>query len=268
VESKPNIIQKLQTIDIYFEGMRLMYSYIYSKALENRNVTYFLDKTPRYYLILDELIKIFPEAKFIFLFRNPLAVLNSIINTWSQKNIFTLNSFKLDLIFAPKKLVEFNDKNNIKNYKCNYEEIVSNPDIEIKKIINFLELEYDSAILNYDNSDYWKHGDKKTIYKEKQPLKENSKNWIIEINKYEHNYLFNEYLELLGEKVIEGMGYKYSELINLCSEIEVNRNSINKTYSLERLLNNDYSYYYIKIIKLKSYYLNKLSYLKKYTNFK
>ncbi len=46
---------------------------IYS-SIANGNTEYILDKTPRYYEILPEIKKIFPEAKIIVLKRNPLAV--------------------------------------------------------------------------------------------------------------------------------------------------------------------------------------------------
>ena len=56
---------------------------LYQKQCQN-NERYFLDKTPRYYLIIDEIIDLFPDAKFIFLFRNPVHIYASSINTWGQ----------------------------------------------------------------------------------------------------------------------------------------------------------------------------------------
>jgi hypothetical protein len=55
---------------------------IYEELARGR--PYFLDKTPRYYLMVDFLHQVFPEARFIFLVRNPLSVLASIIQTWYQ----------------------------------------------------------------------------------------------------------------------------------------------------------------------------------------
>ena len=43
---------------------------------------YFLDKTPPYAHFLPELLRIFPEAKFVALWRNPLAVVASIVETF------------------------------------------------------------------------------------------------------------------------------------------------------------------------------------------
>jgi Sulfotransferase family len=43
---------------------------------------FFLDKTPPYYLIVEEIVELFPEAAFVFLWRNPLSIMASIIESW------------------------------------------------------------------------------------------------------------------------------------------------------------------------------------------
>ena len=86
--------------ETYIKELRKMYLNLYSKYLYKNKYDYFLDKTPRYYLIIDELLKIFPSAKYIILIRNPLAVLGSIINTWTQEDWLSLNRYKHDLYDA------------------------------------------------------------------------------------------------------------------------------------------------------------------------
>lgn len=45
---------------------------------------WFVDKTPRYHLVVEELVRTFPEAGFVVLWRNPLAVLGSMSRTWDR----------------------------------------------------------------------------------------------------------------------------------------------------------------------------------------
>ena len=62
--------------------------------------THFLDKTPRYYHIVNELLDLFPESQFIVLTRNPVSVFSSILGynlNGSLENIF--KSDRLDDIF-------------------------------------------------------------------------------------------------------------------------------------------------------------------------
>jgi Sulfotransferase family len=51
---------------------------IYASTSKDGSV-YFLDKTPRYYMIIPEIVELFPEAKFVFLFRNPVHVYASML---------------------------------------------------------------------------------------------------------------------------------------------------------------------------------------------
>ncbi len=97
----------------YNDEIREMCTKIYLKFLGKEQ--YFLDKTPRYYLIFDELQQIFPDGKFIIIVRNPLAVLSSIIKNWTGKNWFRLSEYKTDLIDAIRLLSELikSDKPNL-----------------------------------------------------------------------------------------------------------------------------------------------------------
>ncbi len=57
---------------------------------------YFLDKTPRYHLIAEDLFRAFPDAEFVFLWRNPLAVLASIVETWAG-GTWSIGRWRVDL---------------------------------------------------------------------------------------------------------------------------------------------------------------------------
>jgi len=57
----------------YREAIHDMALDLYTRAA-GEGATYFLDKTPRYHYVVDDLLQIFPDAKFVFLWRNPLAV--------------------------------------------------------------------------------------------------------------------------------------------------------------------------------------------------
>ena len=116
-------------------------------GLSSHNSTYFLDKTPRYYLIIKEISNIFPNAKFIFLFRNPLAQFASKIN--SHKGRFkTLYSELVDLIKGPKMLTSGYKELQDVSIKINYNELVNDTNSVIKKIENFLDIKIDKLVLN------------------------------------------------------------------------------------------------------------------------
>ena len=65
---------------------------------------YFLDKTPRYHLVADKIFELFPDAKYIFLWRNPLAVVASIAQSFSGAK-WSLHRNKVDLFTGLENLV-------------------------------------------------------------------------------------------------------------------------------------------------------------------
>jgi hypothetical protein len=66
---------------------------------------YFVDKTPRYHLIAHDVIHLFPQAKFIFLWRNPISVASSMIRTGGGGQ-WSLFRYRIDLEYGPGNLVE------------------------------------------------------------------------------------------------------------------------------------------------------------------
>jgi hypothetical protein len=94
--------------ELYFKALRHMGCTLYNRMLEVSGKRFFLDKTPRYYLIIPELKKVFPKAKFIFLLRNPLAVLSSTLKIWFQNNpeILQKSPNYLDIIQGPSHLIQ------------------------------------------------------------------------------------------------------------------------------------------------------------------
>lgn len=200
--------------DEYFEGVRRMYTYLYERALSSADKRYFLDKTPRYYFVIPQLYRTFPKAHFLILYRNPLAVLCSIISAWTKENWFSLFQFKHDLIRAPSLLnagvLLLGERATV----IRYEELVGNPEGVIGDICSTLELEFDPQIITYghQNLPHWLHGDKETISREIEPVPEKAAKWQEQLNNTQMWRLAKDYLKMLGEKTISQMGYPYREL--------------------------------------------------------
>lgn len=102
---------------------------------------YFLDKTPRYSLIAPNLATLFPNSKFVFLFRNPLAILASINQVWGKKH-WKIYTYKVDLFLGLNNLLE-TYKVLSEQGRCVavcYESLLKNPEEEIAKVFDFLDL--------------------------------------------------------------------------------------------------------------------------------
>src|SRR5215207_9233305 len=122
----------------YFREVRAMLERLQEK-ISAPGKTYFLDKTPRYHLVLEELAEIFPDAKFLVLWRNPLAVVASILNTW-QKGKFNLLYYEQDIYRGPLNILSFTEKRAATVCEVRYEDLVGDPEKNVRRVTDFLEL--------------------------------------------------------------------------------------------------------------------------------
>ncbi|WP_033959544.1 sulfotransferase family protein [Psychroserpens jangbogonensis] len=131
----------------YNESLKTFILDLYSKQCQN-NERYFLDKTPRYYLIIDEIVNLFPEAKFIFLFRNPIQAYASVVKTWGNNRFNKIRSSYDDIVLGTQLLSEGYNKHKDKSIAVNYEKLVVNFETELKHITDYLDLDLNHSILN------------------------------------------------------------------------------------------------------------------------
>lgn len=98
---------------------------------------YFIDKTPRYSLIAEELVELFPEAKFIVLWRHPLAVANSLSTTF-REGYWEPHSFELDLCYGMDQLRSISEKHASRVHQVRYEDLAADPAGELAKLGEYL----------------------------------------------------------------------------------------------------------------------------------
>jgi Sulfotransferase family len=102
---------------------------------------YFLDKTPRYHLIVDELAAAFPDAPLLFLWRHPLAVAASIIDSWSRPpGRWNLFRTRVDLHDGLASLVRAYRQHHGRALAVRYEALVREPDRVLERILAWLGL--------------------------------------------------------------------------------------------------------------------------------
>jgi sulfotransferase family protein len=124
----------------YQDELRAFVLRLYEKASGGEGA-YFLDKTPRYYFIADELFGLFPDAKFIFLWRNPLAVVASISETWGRGR-WNLERWRHDLFEGIPALVAARQAHPGASIELRYEDLISDPHEALRPVFDYLEIPY------------------------------------------------------------------------------------------------------------------------------
>lgn len=201
-----------------------------------KGYNFVIDKTPRYWELMDELVELFPKSKFIILKRNPIDVVTSMIKTWNIKDLIELNQFRRDLLLAPKELHAFCEKNkqNENIYTLRYEDLTANTADEVKKLYDWIGIPFTPLVLNTENNNKYKgiYGDPyqnatvetDVLIKDaqKRELATHFKNFIIG---YTH-YLTPAFLKAYGDySLYEG---RPTQVFNDFISIKDNVGSLNK----------------------------------------
>lgn len=123
---------------IYLEHIRLLMQNIYSKLAGQKSI--FIDKTPSYTLIVEKIYECFPDAKFIVLWRHPLAVAASVSKTYCC-NTWYFDNFLVDLTSGIDRMNDFDTPNKERVFSLRYEDLVQSPHEQLEKIGKFLNIE-------------------------------------------------------------------------------------------------------------------------------
>lgn len=116
-------------------------------AGRKENVALIVDKNPVYSLFANNLHTLFPEAKFLVMVRNYKDnVLSRKKYAYRPTSIFELGvswNFYYEQIFAQMRAA------GIKPHIVRYEDLVTEPEPTLKKICNYLEIDFQPAMLDY-----------------------------------------------------------------------------------------------------------------------
>lgn len=211
-------------LNLYYSALRHFSSTIYNRLTQSTNTTYFLDKTPRYYYIIEELYHIFPEAKFIVLLRNPMAVLSSILETWFNNSPQELISSPnwADAIKGPRLIVQGMRTLKDKAICVRYEELVSNTEKVIQRLCDEINLPFQREILEYGSSKplIGRYGDRVGIFKHNSAVTDYIENWIENLSQPNLSEFSKRYIEELGPELVSTLGYSYEEILVKLDKID------------------------------------------------
>ncbi len=199
---------------VYLDAIREWARVIYQDAIDKHQKHWFLDKTPRYFFIIPELYELFPRAKFIFLLRNPLAVLASELTTYVKGDWPVLGVFNKDLVSAPDWILEGIEHLGDKGYVIHYEKFVTDPQTAIPALCDYLGLDFHETMLDYSGTPkpVGKYNDPVGIDQHTRPSTGSVEKWKAMLDDDQSLHFAQRYLETLGENTITKLGYDYKEL--------------------------------------------------------
>ena len=131
----------------YFESLE-------SQIQNKNNTKLYIDKLPLNIIHVGEIVRIFPNAKFIVSLRHPCDCVLSCFMQDFELNDAMANFLNLDdaahLYDAVMNLwTQYTSIFSINYHEVKYENLIENFEPTVRSILNFLELSWDDAVLNY-----------------------------------------------------------------------------------------------------------------------
>ena len=195
----------------YYHAIRRLVLDVTSSACPE-NTEYFLDKTPRYTLILRELMEIFPDSQFLLLWRNPLAIAASMINSFGHGK-WNLYKYTVDLFNGLGNMTDAVIKHPERFTAVRYEELLCDPKKVTRYLLSKLGLQGSLQIDLLDQISFnGRMGDptgtKKYRTLDTTPLHE----WPQAFRSPLRRRWAHRYLDWIGHERLSVMGYDYEEI--------------------------------------------------------
>lgn len=186
---------------------------LYRKAA-GEQARFFLDKTPNYNLIPAEIMRLFPEGKFVFLWRNPLSILSSLVETW-QNGHWHPTGFREDLFIGLPRLISAYTDNCARAHSVRYEDLASGDTERWGSLMEYLDIEFDADTLASFTEVRLKGrlGDPTGVKQYSGLSAEPTEKWKKTIGNPIRREWSRRYLRFLGNDRLAVMGYDGEQLI-------------------------------------------------------
>jgi hypothetical protein len=196
----------------YWQGVHDLALELYTKASAD-GATYFLDKTPHYHFIAPEIMRLFPEGKFVFLWRNPLAVLASYIENF-RGGRWQPHYARADIVGGLDRLVDAWEAHAPTACAVRFEDLVSG-DAEWRRLFAYLELPFDPDVLSrFAEVDLeGRYGDPTGTQTYRGVSREPVDKWTRTINGLVREAWCRRYLRRIGAHRLGVMGYEADGLL-------------------------------------------------------
>lgn len=198
--------------DDYDDALRDFALRLYGEAAGDAR--YFLDKTPHYHLIAEEVMRLFPGGRFVFLWRNPLAVIASLVDTF-RAGRWQPDYFRLDLERGVAGLVDAWNASDGRACQVQYERLVgASGEDEWRRLFAYLDLDFDPAVLT-DFGDVrltGRYGDPTGVHRYAGLSSEPLEKWRSTVSGPVRAGWCRAYLRRVGPERLEAMGYDAARL--------------------------------------------------------
>jgi hypothetical protein len=197
----------------YLNELRDLVMRLYAAAAKGDSPRYFLDKTPSYFFVVEEVMNLFPEAKFVFLWRNPLSVIASLID-WDGGR-WDPARYKVVLFDGIVRLVSAWQRHGHRACRVRYEDLVGGRESDWRPLMDYLGIQFDLRSLSSFSAVKLegRTGDPIGVELYSQLSQEPITKWRREIDNPLRKAWCRRYLRWIGAERLALMGYDLDALL-------------------------------------------------------
>lgn len=196
----------------YDQEVRRFVSRVYRK-LSDPQAHYFLDKTPRYSLIADTVLDVFADNAAFVLWRHPLAVVASIVESWNDGR-WAPYSMKVDLFDGLANLVDVYVRRRDRFVAVRYEDLVVDPESVAERLLDALGLDWEPRVVaDFDRTTLvGSMGDKQGVRAYQAVSAAPLDKWKQTLTSPIRKAWCQRYLRWIGQERLAVMGYDLDEI--------------------------------------------------------
>lgn len=204
-------------VDDYWGEVRELVLGLYELAATRqkgeRPIRYFLDKTPPYFLIVEEIMRLFPDGKFVFLWRNPLSQLASMLQL--QDGRWNPANFRVILFDGVELLTRAYRRHADSVCAVRYEDLITGDSAHWRRLADYLDLEFDpNSLSQFANVQLRGRGGDPTGVQMYSSLSTDPvTKWRETLNNPVRKAWCRRYLRWIGRERLAMMGYELDELL-------------------------------------------------------
>jgi Sulfotransferase family len=170
----------------YLAALRACSDTLYERLLVASGRQRLLEKTPAYALVLDFLAKLYPKAKYLVLTRHPLAVWSSYVESFFDGDHEAAHRNNPLLERYVPAIARFLRERPVPLLHVRYEQLVRDPDAELRRVCEFLGLPFEPGMVEYGREAPAPRaaaglGDPITVAKEQRPTTKSVAKWAAEM---------------------------------------------------------------------------------------
>jgi len=198
--------QSTLEIDQFYK--KEVFDILMNSFLDSRSKTRLCENTPQHLYYVEEILTLYPQAKFIHLIRDGRDTTRSLMQMpWRPNGLLNNARFWVQNLKEASKVINKLGTDSI--LEIRYEELVLKPEDSLKQICDFLEEQYQPDLLDNSKDQATIYSTWESSWKQKTRTKLNTdsiNSWQTELDK-DSQALLNWYLK----DILTGLGYEVQE---------------------------------------------------------